>query len=146
MTVKDIDSDLKLIRSLIKKGYQPLVAWIRENSDQWQQANETAHLHITSRRPKEGIAGEDRKQALALTISIAPRTPNEPVPTDVEQTLTAVVDASSNALPNAQPEQANSIARINVTARILLQPTGVYPTSLPYSDDPGKTTPDATRV
>ena len=69
MTVKDIDSDLKLIRSLIKKGYQPLVAWIRENSDQWQQANETAHLHITSRRPKEGIAGEDRKQALALAIS-----------------------------------------------------------------------------
>ena len=89
------------------------------------------------RRPKEGIAGEDRKQALALTISIAPRTPNEHVPTDVEQTLTAVVEASSNALPNAKPEEANSIARINVTARILLQPTGVYPTSLPYSADSG---------
>ena len=102
MTVKDIDSDLKLIRSLIKKGYQPLVAWIRENSDQWQQANETAHLHITSRRPKEGIAGEDRKQALALAISIAPRTPNEPVPTDVEQTLTAVVDAQFKCTPKRQ--------------------------------------------
>ena len=135
MTVKNTDSDLKLIRSLIKKGYQPLVAWIRENSDQWQQANETAHLHITSRTPKEELAEEDRKQALALAISIAPRTPNEPVPTDVGQTLTAVVDASSNALPTAKPEQANGIARINVAARILLQPTGVYPASLPYSDD-----------
>ena len=135
MTVKNTDSDLKLIRSLIKKSYQPLVAWIRENSDQWQQANEAAHLHITSRMPKEELAGEDHKQALALAISIAPRTPNEPVPNDVGQTLTAVVDASSNALPSAKPEQSNGIARISVAARILLQPTGVYPNSLPYSDD-----------
>lgn len=136
MTVKNTESDLKLIRSLMKKGYQPLIAWIQENSDQWRQANDTAHLHITSRTTKDGPVKGDSKQTLALAISIAPRTPNEPVPTDVEQTLTAVVDASSNALPKAKPEQASSIARINVAARILLHPTGVYPTSLPYSDDP----------
>ena len=55
MTVKDTESDLKLIRSLIKKGYQPLVAWIQENSDQWRQANEAAHLHIKSRTTKERL-------------------------------------------------------------------------------------------
>jgi hypothetical protein len=141
MTVKDNDSDLKLIRSLIKKGYQPLVVWIQKNSDQWQQANETAHLHITSRMPKDEPAEDERKQALALAISVAPRTPNNSVPTDVGQTLTAVVNASADALPEAKPEQANGIAHINIAARILLHPTGVYPNSLP---DPGNLKQDDT--